>query len=46
MQKGLSMVVQSVINSIEPPGSALMSQMASRRWGRAGDPMEVGSQGA
>lgn len=29
MQKGLSMVVHSFMNSIEPPVSADMSQMAS-----------------
>lgn len=27
------------MNSIEPPGSALMSQIASKRCGSAGDPI-------
>uniref|UniRef100_A0A1I8I2D2 G_PROTEIN_RECEP_F3_4 domain-containing protein n=1 Tax=Macrostomum lignano TaxID=282301 RepID=A0A1I8I2D2_9PLAT len=33
-QNGLSIVVISFMNSMEPPGSQLMSQMASIRWGR------------
>ena len=37
-QNGSSMVVHSFMNSIEPPGSAEMSQMASSRWGREGAP--------
>ena len=32
------MVVHSFMNSMEPPGSAEMSQMASSRWGREGAP--------
>lgn len=32
------MVVHSFMNSMEPPGSAEMSQMASRRCGRVGAP--------
>ena len=37
-QNGSSMVVHSFMNSMEPPGSAEMSQMASSRWGREGAP--------
>ena len=37
-QKGSSMVVHSFMNSMEPPGSAEMSQMASRRCGSEGAP--------
>lgn len=40
------MVVHSFINSIEPPGSAEMSQMASSLWGRVGQPGDEGSHGA
>ena len=44
-QKGSSMDVHSFMNSIEPPGSAEMSQMAISRLGKLGDPGEVGIQG-
>ena len=37
-QKGSSMVVHSFMNSMDPPGSAEMSQMANRRWGSTGAP--------
>lgn len=38
MQKGLSMVVHSLMKAMEPPVSAEMSQMASslRGWARGG----------
>ena len=39
------MVVHSVMNSIDPPGSALISQIASNLWGRAGDPTDDGNHG-
>lgn len=45
-QKGSSMVVHSFMNSMEPPGSAEISQMAMSLCGRLGDPMLLGSQGA
>lgn len=35
----MSIVVQSVMNSIEPPGSAEISQMANKRCGRVGEPI-------
>ena len=37
-QNGSSMVVHSFINSIEPPGSADMSQIPINRCGKFGDP--------
>ena len=37
-QKGLSMVVHSFMNSIDPPGSAEMSHIASSLWGSCGQP--------
>lgn len=39
-QKGVSMVVHSFINSMDPPGSAEISQMASIRCGSAGAPTQ------
>ena len=39
------MVVHSFINSIEPPGSAEISQSAINRLGRFGEPGEELSQG-
>lgn len=36
IQKGLSMVVHSVMNSIEPPVSADMSQIANSLWTERG----------
>lgn len=33
------------MNSILPPGSAEISQIANILWGRAGAPIDVGSQG-
>ena len=44
-QKGSSMVVHSFMNSIEPPGSAEISQRATNLLGRLGDPGEVANQG-
>lgn len=38
IENGLSIVVHSVINSIEPPGSAEISQIAIRRCGNDGQP--------
>lgn len=38
MVKGLSIVVHSCINSIEPPGSAEISQIAIKRCGKEGHP--------
>lgn len=40
IQKGLSMVVHSVMNSIDPPVSADMSQIASSLWTERGDGVE------
>ena len=40
------MVVHSFINSIDPPGSALMSQIARSLCGSEGAPSEHGNQGA
>lgn len=39
------MVVHSFMNSMEPPGSAEISQMASIRCGNAGAPLLDGSHG-
>ena len=39
------MVVHSFMNSIDPPGSAEMSQMASRRCGSLGQPTMCASHG-
>lgn len=39
------MVVHSFMNSIDPPGSAEMSQIANILWGNFGAPSEVGNQG-
>ena len=39
-QNGSSMVVHSFMNSMEPPGSAEMSQMARSRWGSEGAPID------
>lgn len=39
------MVVHSFMNSMEPPGSAEMSQIATSLLGREGEPGEVASQG-
>lgn len=44
-QNGVSIVVHSFMNSMEPPGSADMSQMANILWGRAGAPTDVGNHG-
>lgn len=44
-QNGVSIVVHSFINSILPPGSALISQIPNIRWGSAGAPTNVGSHG-
>ena len=37
-QKGSSILVQSFINSMEPPGSAEISQIATNLCGSFGDP--------
>ena len=39
------MVVHSFMNSMDPPGSADMSQMASKRWGSCGQPGDEGDHG-
>ena len=39
------MLEHSVMNSIEPPGSAVISHMAIRRWGRLGQPAIAGMLG-
>lgn len=44
-QNGWSIVVHSCINSIEPPGSALISHIPTNLWGRVGQPAEEGSHG-
>lgn len=44
-QNGSSMVVHSFINSMEPPGSADTSQIATSRLGRLGVPGAALSQG-
>lgn len=44
-QNGISMFVHSFINSMEPPGSAEISQMANILWGNGGAPKLYGSQG-
>lgn len=44
-QNGLSMVVHSFINSIDPPGSADISQIPSNLWGNPGAPSDTGIHG-
>lgn len=44
-QNGVSMLVHSFINSMEPPGSAEMSQMANIRCGNDGAPLLNGNHG-
>jgi len=45
-QNGLSMVVHSFMNSIEPPGSADISQMPSSLCGSPGAPSDIGIHGS
>lgn len=44
-QNGVSMFVHSFINSMEPPGSAEISQIASIRCGNDGAPLLNGNHG-
>lgn len=44
-QNGVSILVHSFMNSMEPPGSAEMSQMASIRCGNDGAPLLNGNHG-
>lgn len=44
-QNGVSMLVHSFMNSIEPPGSAEISQMANILCGNGGAPKLYGSHG-
>lgn len=45
-QNGLSMVVHSFMNSIEPPGSADISQMPNSLCGSPGAPSDIGIHGS
>lgn len=45
-QNGLSIVVHSFMNSMEPPGSADISQIPSNLWGSPGAPSDIGIHGS
>jgi len=45
-QNGLSMVVHSFMNSIEPPGSADISQIPNNLCGSPGAPSDIGIHGS
>lgn len=45
-QNGLSIVVHSFMNSIEPPGSADISQIPSNLCGSPGAPSDIGIHGS